>query len=165
MLIIGFPIQTRQFYIGTDPWLLLWYWKFNQWSLKSTVSRWVLHLLSLFLCYLAQNDDDVEQWVDRLCNKYLDVKLIELCGNYMDQVMEVRLSCYLFFCGLALTDFIMPPSAAICLWPESCPLCIFHNTSWIHFICTHLIQQLQKVCVSCVKIFAKFQTLNFWHFF
>ena len=35
---------------------------------------------------------------------------------------------------------------SICLWTESCPLCNFHNTSWIHFIFTHLIKQIQKVC-------------------
>ena len=32
------------------------------------------------------------------------------------------------------------------LWTKLCPLCIFHNTSQIHFIFVHLIKQLQKVC-------------------
>ena len=32
------------------------------------------------------------------------------------------------------------------LWTESCPLCIFHNTSQIHFIFIHHIKQPQKVC-------------------
>ena len=32
------------------------------------------------------------------------------------------------------------------LWTESCPLCIFYNIHRIHFIFTHLIKQLQKVC-------------------
>ena len=32
------------------------------------------------------------------------------------------------------------------LWTASCPLCIFYNTRWVHFIFTHLIKQLQKVC-------------------
>ena len=31
-------------------------------------------------------------------------------------------------------------------WTKSCPLCIFHNTSQIHFVFAHLIKQLQKVC-------------------
>ena len=31
------------------------------------------------------------------------------------------------------------------LWTESCPLCIFHNTCWIHFIFTHLIKQIQEM--------------------
>ena len=35
------------------------------------------------------------------------------------------------------------PSA--CLWTKSCLLCIFHNTSQIHFIFTHEINQLQNV--------------------
>ena len=35
---------------------------------------------------------------------------------------------------------------SVCLWTESCPLCIFNNTRRIHFIFTHLIKQLQKVC-------------------
>ena len=50
------------------------------------------------------------------------------------------------------------------LWTESCPLCIFHNTSHIHFTFTHLINQLPKVCrvLSVVKnskiwIFCQFQ--------
>ena len=32
------------------------------------------------------------------------------------------------------------------LWTESCPLCISHNTSWIHVIFTQRINQLQDVC-------------------
>ena len=31
------------------------------------------------------------------------------------------------------------------LWTKSCPLCIFHSTSRIHFIFAYLIKQLQKV--------------------
>ena len=31
-------------------------------------------------------------------------------------------------------------------WTKSCPLCIFHNTSQIHFIFADLIKQLQKMC-------------------
>ena len=31
------------------------------------------------------------------------------------------------------------------LGTESCPLCVFHNTSWMHFIFTHFINQLQEV--------------------
>ena len=38
------------------------------------------------------------------------------------------------------------------LWTESCPLCIFHNTSQIHFIFTHLINQLQKLCRMLIYI-------------
>ena len=51
---------------------------------------------------------------------------------------------------------------------ESCPLCIFHNTRCIHFIFTHLINQLQKVChFFSYLIFFQFQNLNFccWFFF
>ena len=33
---------------------------------------------------------------------------------------------------------------SVCLWMESCPVCIFHNTFGIHLIFTHLINQLQK---------------------
>ena len=50
------------------------------------------------------------------------------------------------------------------LWTESCPLCNFHNISQIHFIFTHLIKQLQKVC-QVLFIFAKFQNLSFWQIF
>ena len=42
----------------------------------------------------------------------------------------------------------------------TCPLCSAYSSGWIHFIFTHLIKQLQKVC--CVsKFLAKFQNLNF----
>ena len=32
------------------------------------------------------------------------------------------------------------------LWTEKCPLCVFNNTRWIHYIFVHLIKQLLKVC-------------------
>ena len=32
------------------------------------------------------------------------------------------------------------------VWTESCPLCIFHNTSQIHSKFTYLINQIRKVC-------------------
>ena len=35
---------------------------------------------------------------------------------------------------------------SVCLWTESCLLCIFNNTRRIHFIFAYLIKQLQKVC-------------------
>ena len=52
------------------------------------------------------------------------------------------------------------------LWTESCPLCIVHNTSGIHFIFTHLIDQLQKGCrmLSFVKIWIFGNFLKFAHF-
>ena len=44
---------------------------------------------------------------------------------------------------------LVSPCASVCpsvrLWTESCPLCIFNNNHQIHFVCTHLINQLQKV--------------------
>ena len=42
-----------------------------------------------------------------------------------------------------------------------CPLCIVHNTSRIHFIFTHLIDQLQKGCLMLSFV----KNLNFWQFF
>ena len=41
---------------------------------------------------------------------------------------------------------LVSPCPSVRLWTESCPLCIFYNTHRIHFIFTHLIKQLQKVC-------------------
>ena len=35
------------------------------------------------------------------------------------------------------------------LWTESCPFCILHNTSRIHFKCTHLIKQLSICICEC----------------
>ena len=46
---------------------------------------------------------------------------------------------------------LVSPYPSICLWTELCPLCIFNNTCRIHFIFTHLIKQLRKVCnVFCL---------------
>ena len=50
---------------------------------------------------------------------------------------------------------------SICLWTKPCPLCIFHNTCPIHFICAHLIKQLQKV----YHVQRLLQNLNFWQIF
>ena len=40
---------------------------------------------------------------------------------------------------------LVSPCPSVCLWTESCPLCIFNNTHRIHFIFAHLIKQAQKV--------------------
>ena len=47
--------------------------------------------------------------------------------------------------------------SSVCLWTESCPLCIFHKTSQIHFIFTHLINQLQEVWHILIFFVGKFQ--------
>ena len=62
------------------------------------------------------------------------------CDDYTSRFNEVERGAYWFH--------IVCPSVhlSIHLWTKSCPLCIFHNTSWIHFIFAHLIKQLQKVC-------------------
>ena len=38
------------------------------------------------------------------------------------------------------------PCPSVRLYTKSCPLCISHNTSQIHFKFAHLINQVQKVC-------------------
>ena len=43
-------------------------------------------------------------------------------------------------------NIVVSRYASVRLWTESCLLCIFHNTSRIYFISTHLIKQLQNVC-------------------
>ena len=59
---------------------------------------------------------------------------------------------------------LVSPCPSVHLWTESCPLCIFCNTRRIHFIFTHLIKQLQKVCRvgDFVFCFSKFKKLKFW---
>ena len=49
---------------------------------------------------------------------------------------------------------------SVSLWTESCPLCIFHDTSRFHFIFTHLINQLQKLC----RMLRFLKSLKFWQF-
>ena len=43
-------------------------------------------------------------------------------------------------------------------WKETCPLCIFHNSNRIHFIYTHLINQVQKVC----HVLSFYKTSRIW---
>ena len=45
-----------------------------------------------------------------------------------------------------VSGFTLPVGPFVRLWTESCPLCIIHNISRIHFIFTDVINQLQKVC-------------------
>ena len=59
--------------------------------------------------------------------------------------------------------FTLPVCPSVRLWAESCPQCIIHNTSIIHFIFTDLNNQLQKVCRvlnfvtnSKIRIFGNF---------
>ena len=79
---------------------------------------------------------------------------------------------------LVLTlHFIMPPAStklkggilvspclSVPLWTESCPLCIFHNTSQIHFIFAHLINQLHEVC-RVLRFLKNFEIWIFGFFF
>ena len=42
---------------------------------------------------------------------------------------------------------------SVCPRTESCLLCIFHSTSQIHFIFTHLTNHLQKVCFMLLFLY------------
>ena len=48
---------------------------------------------------------------------------------------------------------LVSPCPSVLLWTESCPLCVFLNTSRIHFVFTHLTNKFQKVC--CVVMNSK----------
>ena len=51
---------------------------------------------------------------------------------------------------------------SIHLWIKTGPICIFHNTSQIHFMFAHLIKQFQKMCVNVI---AKVQNLTLLQMF
>ena len=51
---------------------------------------------------------------------------------------------------------------SVCLWTESCLLCIFNNSCWIHFIFAHLIKQAASEGVLCVKFVSELTNLKFW---
>ena len=52
---------------------------------------------------------------------------------------------------------------SVCLWTELCPLCIFHDTSRVYFLSTHLINQLRKVCPMLYYfLISKFEFLPFF---
>ena len=54
---------------------------------------------------------------------------------------------------MGYTDCILSVRLSVRLWTESLPLCIFYNTRRIHFIFTHVIKQLQKVCPVVIVLF------------
>ena len=70
-----------------------------------------------------------------ILNQPLDVivTFIWLHIYYIPCFNEVEKGVYWFH----LVRLSIYPS--VCLWTESCLLCIFNNTCWIHFIFTHLI--------------------------
>ena len=61
------------------------------------------------------------------------------------------------------TGFNLFACLSVRLWTESCPPCIFPNSRLIHFIFTHLIKQLQKMC--SVYFFQNSQIWSFGEFF
>ena len=83
--------------------------------------------------------------------------------SFLDENCFIILTASTKFKGGVYWFHVVRPSvcSSIRLWTEWCLLCNFHNTSRIHFIFTHLIKQLQKVC-HVLSFFAKFQQLNFW---
>ena len=52
---------------------------------------------------------------------------------------------------------------SLCLWIESCQLCIFNNTCWIHFISIVLLRNLRR-CIRC-RDFHKMPKYEFIVFF
>ena len=83
------------------------------------------------------------------------------CPEFViDMVILYVILCY---CTPLQWNFTLSVSLCVCLWTELCPLCIFHNASWIYFMCTHHINQLQKMChmSSCWKN----PEFGFWGFF
>ena len=56
---------------------------------------------------------------------------------------------------------LVSPCPSVRLWTESCPLCIFHNISRIHFIFKH---QLTSEGVSRFAMFVEFENFKFWQF-
>ena len=67
--------------------------------------------------------------------------------------LSILLSSFKFFLSLYPTSSLFEvgyilvstcPSVRLCT--QSCPFCIFHNTSWIYFIFTPPINQLKKKC-------------------
>ena len=49
---------------------------------------------------------------------------------------------------------------SVCLWTESCPLCIFNNTHRIHFI-WHILSSNFRRCVAC-KVCIKVKKFIIW---
>ena len=85
-------------------------------------------------------------------DKYLYPLINEVEGGYTGFTLSVRLSVHL--------SVLPSVCASVPLCRELCPLCIFYNIYWIHFIFTHLIKQLQKVC----RVTVFFQNSTIWSF-
>ena len=67
------------------------------------------------------------------------------CSDYYTlRFNEVERGVYWFH--LVHLSVCLSVRLSVCLWTESCPLCIFNYIRQIHSIFAHLIKQLQKVC-------------------
>ena len=69
-----------------------------------------------------------------------------LCSNIWSDWQYVSITPATTNVKGGYTGFTSYIRLSVRLWTKSCPLCIFHTTSRIHFIFAYLIKQLQKVC-------------------
>ena len=83
--------------------------------------------------------------------------------------MKINATWCFTFIGIIVPPLQQSPSVHpsdcrfVCLWTELRLLCIFHNTSQIHIIYTHLINQLHKMCH--VLRFLKNSKIRIWGYF
>ena len=83
------------------------------------------------------------------------------CNNFQcisGNMYTVNFCCILLYPPLQqswMGSILVPLCLSVRLWWEWCWLCIFHNTSWIHFIYAHLMHQLDEMChmLRCWKKF------------
>ena len=97
-------------------------------------------------------------WSNHVCVCVCECASVSVC-NYTPASMKLKGGYTGFTLSVCLS---IHPSVrpSVSLWTESCPLCIFHDTSRFHFIFTHLINQLQKLC-SMLRFL---KSLKFWQF-
>ena len=92
------------------------------------------------------------QWRGQWLTKYtltLQMPVPHICGIQTSTSLCLQMSQHLIIPPLHWSwkgGILVWHCPSIRLWTESCPLYIFHNSSRIYFIFTHLINQLQKVC-------------------
>ena len=143
--------------------------QFQRFPFKLYMFEW-LHKIALSLCLVHMLIPECVDFVSILVSasyfgaKPLSEPMLANCWFYSkDEPMLAYPPLQRCVCaGIILLSSLCPSVCPyVCLWTESCPLCVFNNTCQILFIFTHLIKQFQKVC-RMYFFFSKLNKLKFW---
>ena len=117
-----------------------------QWVNMCSAARfWQISSVILNYSIMSSGPKRLNKTIDsnkNLAENLVNYVVSSFWGAYTGFTLSVRLFTPPSVCLSALPSVCL----SVCLLMKSCLFCIFHSTSQIHFIFTHLISQLQKVC-------------------